>query len=163
VRIGDDTVETRVAGSVAGLQTDAVPVPVTLEPQLLIAADSIRHLLTPEQFDTEATTTLTARVVNTTAGATPRGTQAVIVRYTIVAAPPTVGGNSGPSVVLLPNNASTARDTTDGSGNAAREARFRFVAIPPTSTTDSAVINASASYRGQTLGTVQFTVVFTKQ
>jgi hypothetical protein len=39
--------------------------------------------------------------------------------------------------------------------------RFRLLAI--SAPTDSAVINATASYRGQTLGTVQFTVVFTKQ
>lgn len=158
--IGDDTVATSVVGAVAGLQTDTVRVPVTLAPQQLIAVAALRQQLTATVIDTAATSPdLTTRVENVS-GATPRGIQAIIVRYEVVQAPPPTSATAGPTVVLLPAG-SGARDTTDGSGNAGRQVRFRLLAI--SAPTDSAVINASASYRGQTLGTVQFTVVFTKQ
>jgi hypothetical protein len=160
--IGDHTITTVVLGAVAGLQTDTVHVPVTLPPQQLIAADSVRHTLTPEIVDTVATSQdLRVRVVNSP-GPTPIGIRGIVVRYHVARAPVPISDNAGPTVIFIPGSQTEARDTTDGTGLAGRAARFRFLAIPPTAT-DSAVINATASYRGQTLGTVQFTVVFTKQ
>jgi hypothetical protein len=135
-----------------------VRVPVTLEPQRIVAVAASRHLLTPTVTDTAVTSAdLTTRVENAAAA---KGIQAVIVHYEVAQAPPPSSPTSGPTVLLLPAGSAT-RDTTDPSGNAGRQVRFRLLAI--SAPTDSAVINATASYRGQTLGTVQFTVVFTKQ
>jgi hypothetical protein len=160
--IGDNTITTSVLGSIAGLQTDTASIPVTLPPQQLIVADSVRFTLRPAIADTVATSPeLRVRVVNNQ-GPASKGIQAIVVRYQVTQAPAAVSGSSGPTVILLPGARTDARDTTDASGLAGRQARFRFLAIPPT-TTDSALISATASYRGQTLGTVQFTVVFTKQ
>jgi hypothetical protein len=158
--IGDDTVATFVVGNIAGLQTDSVRVPVTLVPQLIVAGSEVRPTLTVPLTDTSATSPeLTTRVVNRQG--LERGIEAIIVSYQIVQAPAPTPGSVGPTVVLFPGVATAARDTTDPSGSASARARFRFLAIP--TTTDSALINATASYRGQSLGTVQFTVVFTKQ
>lgn len=160
--IGDDTITTEVVGRVAGIQTPAVRIPVTLAPEALVAADSVRHLLTPGVADTVASTSLRARVVNLLGGAAAaKGIQAVVVRYAVVRAPPPAGADVGPTFLLVPGTSSAARDTTDASGLAERTARFRLLAIAAPE--DTAIIDASASYRGQTLGTVQFTIVFRKQ
>jgi hypothetical protein len=160
--IGDHTITTSVLGAIAGLQTDTAQIPVTLPPQQITATDSVRHLLTPSVSDLEVTSTdLRTRVVNGQ-GTTATGIQAVIVRYEIVQAPPPTGTATGPTVILRSESAPSGRDTTNETGLAGRRLRFRLLDIA-TATTDSAVINATASYRGQSLGTVQFTVVFTKQ
>jgi hypothetical protein len=157
--IGDDTVATGVVGAAAGLQTESVRVPVTLMPQQILASDSIRHQLRPGIADQEATSDeLRTRIVHGQ-GATLRGIEGIVVRYEIVRAPQPTGGSTDPTAILIPGNTNRTRDTTDGNGAAGRRVRFDLLISGPT---DSAMINATASYRGQTLGTVQFIVVFTK-
>ena len=161
--IGDDTLATptRVVGAVAGLQTAVQTVKVTLAPQFLEARDSVRHFLSVGVADQEATTNLNARVLNRDGA--DKGIEAVIVRYEIVQAPPPSNPQAGPSAVLLPNtgNAAASRDTSDNTGNVSRQLQLQLVRI--SALTDSVIINATASHRGQSLGTVQYTVVFVKQ
>jgi hypothetical protein len=150
----------RVVGNVAALQTQPASVRVTLAPDTITAADSVRHvrpysLLTGDTVVNSAD--LTTIVQNL--GATTTGVDAVIVYYTIVQAPP--ANANGPSVVLMNGTIPSSRDTTS-SGRAARSARLRLAAFPGVAT-DSAIITATASHRGSTLGTVQFIVIFLKQ
>jgi hypothetical protein len=159
--IGDDTIATRVAGAVAGLQTAVQTVKVTLAPQFLEARDSVRHVLSVGVAEQERIAALNAHVLNRQGQ--EKGIEAVIVRYEIVQAPPPSSPTAGPTAELLPNTGSTSasRDTSDASGIVSRQLRLRLVAI--SAPMDSAIINATASHRGQSLGTVQYTVVFVKQ
>lgn len=158
--IGDRAGSTvKLVGSVAGIQTQARSVLVTLRPDTLVASDSahqVRQFTFPR--DTAATAELNVLVRNT--AATPTGVDGVIVRYEIVYAPPVVG--SGATAVLLSGSVASSRDTTAGGGRASRAVRLRLAAADPTRT-DSAVVTATASYRGQSLGLVQFTIVFQPQ
>lgn len=157
--IGDVTGTVRVIGSVSGLQTLSQVVLVTLRPDTLVPSDSthqVRRFRFPE--DTAATADLNVRVLNT--DATPTGVDGVIVHYEITSAPPVVG--TGPSVMLLSGNVQSSRDTTANSGTASRTLRLRLAGVDPTRT-DSATVNATASYRGQPIGIVQFTIVFQPQ
>ena len=159
--IGDARVLTRVVAAVAGLQTAPETVKVTLRPDALTATDSVRHSLRAVLIDTSVTSTdLRARVEHIESG-TETGVEAVIVRYEIVQAPPPASPTAGPTVLFLPGNTTATRDTSDGSGIVGRQVRLRLIAI--SAPQDSAIINATASYRGQSLGTVQYTVVFVKQ
>lgn len=153
----------RVVGSVASIQTLPAQVRVTLTPDTLVAADSIRHVKTYSLISGDTvvqSAELATRVLQR--GVTPpSGVDAVIVRYTIVQAPAPRDATAGPTVVLVPGNSAASRDTTEN-GRAARAARLRIAALATTAT-DSAVIDATASYRGSTIGTVQFIIVFVNQ
>jgi hypothetical protein len=94
-------------------------------------------------------------------GTTTSGVEAVIVRYSIDRAPP---GDStkGPTLLLMNGTTQSSRDTTDASGKAARTARLRITAITAL-TSDTAVVRATSSYRGRTLGTVTFVLIFNRQ
>ncbi len=149
----------RIVGNVAGIQTLPQLVLVTLKPDALVPSDST-HQVRPFAFprDTAATADLNVEVRNT-ASASPSGVDGVVVRYDITRSPPVVG--SGPSVLLLNGNSLSSRDTTAGGGKASRTLRFRLAAAAPA--TDSAFVSATASYRGQSIGVVQFTIVFKAQ
>lgn len=158
--IGDKAGSTvRIVGNVAGIQTLPQLALVTLKPDTLVPADSTHqvHLFVFPR-DTAATADLNVQVQNT-AGASRSGVDGIIVRYDVTRSPPVVG--SGASVILLNGNALSTRDTTAGSGKASRTLRFRLAAAAPV--TDSAFVSATASYRGQALGVVQFTIVFKSQ
>lgn len=161
--VGEDANTTvRVVGTVASLQTQPVSVKVTLSPDTLLAADSVEHArtyaLTGDTVVNSAE--LTTKVWHRDA-TSPSGVEAVIVRYAIVKAPAPRSGAVGPTVVLIPANSVASRDTTSNVGVASRAVRLRLAAIVPG--TDTALVDATASYRGQTIGTVQFTVVFKVQ
>lgn len=151
----------RVVGTVGTLQTQVSILKVTLSPDTLFAADSVLHRKTYSIIsgDTVSNSADLSVLVQHVA-ATSSGVEAVVVRYTIDQAP--AGNGSGAAVVLANGNRLSSRDTTDASGRAARTARLRFAALGA-STVDTVLVSATASYRGQVLGTVQFTIVFTKQ
>lgn len=150
----------RVVGSAEGLQTQPATVKVTLSPDTLVGIDSgvyrVRYSLIAG--DTIATSPdLVAKAMHRE-GAASSNVEAVVVRYTIERAPAAAGGR-GPSLVLLGGSGASSRDTTDA-GGAARRARLRLLALQ-TFASDTAVVSATASYRGRNLGTVTFTVIFT--
>ena len=160
--IGDKEGRTvQIVGTVASLQTRPTPVKVTLSPDLIIATDSTLHrktflLVSGDTIVTSAD--LATSVVHNGASAT--GVEAVIVRYAIVQSPP--GNGNGPTLVLLNGSIASSRDTTDAAGRAARTARLRLAAVT-NALADTAILRATASYRGATIGTVTFTLIFTAQ
>lgn len=156
--VGDDAGMTaRVVGMVGSLQTQPVSVKVTLAPDTIVAADSIVHHVSYDFTappDTIAQATLNVNVRNRAADA---GVEAVIVHYTIDQAPPSI--NQTPSVVLLNGSALSTRDTTESNGRASRVARLRLAALGAYSV-DTVIVSATTAYRGASLGTVQFILVF---
>lgn len=155
--VGDDAgTNARVVGGVGGLQTQPVTVKVTLQPDTIVAADSTVHhvvyTFTPTSADPQAT--LTVNVRNRGADA---GVEAVIVRFSVDKAPPSI--DESPSAVLLNATIPSMRDTTESNGRASRIARLRLAALAEFAT-DTVLVSATTAYRGVSLGTVQFILVF---
>jgi hypothetical protein len=147
----------RVLGGIGSLQTLPETVKVTLSPDTLYAADSTRHLKTYAfPAETLATSADLATRVGHRNGTTFTDVDAVIVRYSIASAPPAKG--SGSTITLVDGNAVSTRDTTT-SGRAARAVRLQIKQLTSLAL-DSAVVLATASHRGVTIGTVRFIVVF---
>lgn len=151
----------RVVGTLGGIQTLPETVKVTLSPDTLVAADSVRHLKTYSFINNDTlvnSAELATRVLHR-AGASTSDVDAVVVYYAIVSAPAAKG--SLPTVVLMNGTQLSSRDTTS-SGRAGRILRLRVQQFTSLAT-DSAVVVATTSYRGQSIGAVQFTVVFQNQ
>ena len=151
----------RVLGGIGSLQTLPETVKVTLSPDTLFAADSTHHLKTFSVLggDTLVTSAdLTTRVSHKN-GTTFSDVDAVIVRYSIVSAPNAKG--TIPTITLVNGSLVSTRDTTSG-GRTGRAARLRVSQLTSVAV-DSARVLATASYRGVTIGTVTFTVVFKNQ
>ena len=159
VLVADRLGGARVLGAIGTIQTLPETVKVTLSPDTIVAADSTHHFKTYSFIgDSLATSAELGVRVEHRAGGSTSDVDAVIVRYSIVSAPAAKG--SVPTVTLMNGNQVSSRDTSLG-GRAGRTLRLRVQQL--TSLTDSAVIAATASYRGRSLGTVQFTVVFKNQ
>jgi hypothetical protein len=158
--IGDHVGAARVIGAISNVQTLPETVKVTLSPDTIVAADSVHHVKTYSVLtDTLATSPELAAIVQHRVGATTSTVDAVIVKYSIVSMPPAKGAT--PTVVLMNGGLTSSVDTTL-SGRAGRTLRLfvnRLTSVNP----DSAVVRATASYRGVSIGTVQFTVVFKSQ
>jgi hypothetical protein len=159
--IGEEPGTARVVGAVGALQTQPATVKVTLSPDVLVAGDSVLHhksysILSGDTVIVSADLNVLVQHL----GTPNSGVEAVIVRYSIEQAPTSNG--SGPTVVLFSENAASSRDTTDGNGRAARRARLRLAALA-TVAEDTVRISATSSYRGQSIGSVQFTVIYAKQ
>jgi hypothetical protein len=154
--VGEDAGTTvRVVGSVGSLQTQPASVKVTFAPDTIVPADSIVHHVTYTiPPDTAAQTALNVTVRNRAENA---GVEAVIVHFSVDKAPPSI--NASPSVVLLNGSAASSRDTTESNGRASRVARLRLAAIAAPGL-DTVLVSATTAYRGVSLGTVQFIVVF---
>jgi hypothetical protein len=160
--VADDTGRMRIIGGIGNLQTLPETVTVTQSPDTLFATDSAHHVKTFSVLggDTSLVTSaeLTTRVAHED-GLTLSDVNAVIVKYSIVSAPPPKGAI--PTVYLVNGAQESTRDTTV-TGRASRAARLRVQQLTSLAL-DSAVIQATASYRGVTIGTVTFTVVFKHQ
>lgn len=162
VLVADHLGGARVLGAIGSVQTLPETVKVTLSPDTIAAADSTRHLKTYSfiKGDTLVTSAeLATRVQHLTAGGTS-DVDAVVVRYSIVRAPAAKGAIA--TVSVMNNNLVSSRDTTVG-GRAGRTVRLRVSQLAGGLATDSAIVAATASHRGRSLGTVQFTVVFKNQ
>jgi hypothetical protein len=150
----------RVIGSAAAVQTRPISVLVTLSPDTMVASDSVVHhktfsLLSGDTIVTSADLAVAVQHLDPS----PVTVDAVIVRYGVTRAPPDNG--NGPSVVLMNGTTPSERDTTSA-GRAARTLRLRL-AFAANALADTAEVTAQASYRGHTIGTVRFTVIFTSQ
>ncbi len=168
--VGDSLGDTvQVVGTIATIQTRPSPIVITLEPDTLVAADSTLQRITRTivASDTALNSPPLNVIVQNLAGtpaAPPTGVPAVVVYYTIDRAPPGPGPGGGPTVVLLPSatsNQVSSRDTTNTGGQASRVARLRFNGSAFVA--DTVLVSATSSYRGVSIGTVQFTLIFTKQ
>lgn len=157
--IGNRTGTARVVGIVGSLQTRVDTIPVTLSPDTLVRSDSILHRVS---YALTGDTVVSSGELGTFVQhllPSVSGVQAVVVKYTITKSP---AGSSTPTAVIVGDGRLSNRDTTDASGKASRVARLRLPALTAL-TTDTVMVDATASYRGRTLGVVTFTVVFTKQ
>ena len=157
--IGDKAGTTvRVIGSSEVIQTQPASVKVTLSPDTMVASDSVVHrrayslLAGDTVVDANLATTVLHRVTP------PTGVEAVVVRYVIEQAP--TGINGARTVFLLNGAAESNRDTSDAAGKATRTTRLR-VAAKNMFATDTALITATASYAGRTIGRVLFTLIYT--
>lgn len=157
--VGDTVRSVRVVGSVDAIQTQPATVKVTLSPDTMIAADSSLHRRTYALTDSVVNSELATTVLHT--ATPPSGVEAVIVRYSIDRAPQGIG--PAPTLILLNGSLQASRDTTDVSGKASRTARLRIAAKDPAITVDTAIVTATSSYRGRTLGVVTFLLVFTQE
>jgi hypothetical protein len=159
--IGDRLGTARLVGSVGGVQTRQAQVKVTLRPDTLTASDSLLHRVAYSLVagDTIAVSgPLNVDVDNLDATAT--GVEAIIVRYVVDRAP--AGTGTGPTLLLMNGPVVSTRDTTDAAGRASRVARLRLQALS-TFVSDTVLVTATASHRGDVLGAVQFRIVYTKQ
>jgi len=160
--VGDSApTSVRIVASTEALQTRAVTVLVTLSPDTIVPADSTTRLATYSFANADSTATssdLTTLVQHLLPA--PSGVDGVIVHYAITRAPAENG--HGPTVVLLNGVTPSERDTTSG-GAAARQLRFRVNATSSSTGSDTAIVTATASYRGHPIGHVDFTVVFKGQ
>jgi hypothetical protein len=160
VLIGDHLGTARVIGGIGSLQTLPETVKVTLRPDTIVAADSAHHLKTYQLLtDSIANSAELSALVQNRAGGVTSTVDAVIVRYTIVSSP--ASKNFLPSVTIMNGNNVSPADTSS-SGRVGRSLRLwvnRLVSVNE----DSAVVDATASHRGASLGTIRFTVVFKSQ
>jgi hypothetical protein len=157
-----DTVRSivQVIASTDAVQTLPVTFTVTLSPDTIVPLDSTQHHATfALTGDTIATSADLSTLVQHFGATDTTAVDAVIVSYAVTRAPPDNG--QGPSVVLMNGSFASSRDTTSG-GIAARSLRLRIAALSNV-IADTAVVTATASYRGQSIGVVEFTVVFTSQ
>ncbi|HUX32667.1 MAG TPA: hypothetical protein VMV51_02245 [Gemmatimonadaceae bacterium] len=148
--IGDSarTTPVRIIGSVGTLQTSVANLAVTPRPDSIgpTGATTIATINFAATDTTARSAALGATVLAT--GVVPAaGVQAVIVRYTIVSAPP--GFNDAVTGILLNAAGRPATvDTTDPSGHVSPTIRLRPAALAAPSVPDSFVVTASASYAG---------------
>ncbi len=161
ILVGTHTGRARVLAMVAGLPSRIDTVTVTLRPDTIVS-DSIRYVRAVNLLsgDTSYVSSDLPVVVTDDAGA---GVDAVIVTYALVRSPAGHPSGTGPTVVFAGGTTEPVRDTTSGGGRAARAIRLREPAKPQLAPSDSAIVTATASYRGQSLGIVQFTIVFQTQ
>jgi hypothetical protein len=157
--VGEDVGTTvRVVGTVGSLQTQPASVKVTFAPDTIVPADSIEQAVSYSiPPDTAAQATLNVIVRNRPEDT---GIEARIVHYDIVQAPPSI--DQVPAFVLLNGNAASTRDTTESTGRASRVGRLRLAALGEITPgrLDTVIVNATTAYRGVSLGTVQFIIVF---
>lgn len=157
--IGNTTGTARVVGIVGSLQTRVDSIPVTLSPDTIVGSDSVLHRVS---YTLAGDTVVNSGELGTLVQhrlPTTSPVQAVVVRYAITKAPV---GNSAPTALIVTGNRASDRDTTDTQGKASRVARLRLGALS-SFVVDTVMVDATASYRGRTLGVVTFTVIFTKQ
>jgi hypothetical protein len=156
--IGDTVGTVRVIGSTEALQTQPTSLKVTLSPDTMVAADSIVHrrkytLGVIDSVDANIATTVQHRV-----GTVTSGVESVVVRYAIEQSP--TGINNAQTMFLVNGNVPSERDTSDATGRASRTARLRLL-VKNTFATDTALIRATASYAGRTIGNILFTLIYT--
>lgn len=156
--VGEDAGTTvRVIGGIGTLQTLPVSLKVTLRPEILVAPDTVLTVTFNELRDTVANATLVADVLHQST--TVDGVEAQIVRYEIEKGP-TTGTNDGSAAFLLLNGTRlSTRDTTDANGRVSLVGRLRVHAMPPFAE-DTVIVRATAAYRGVSLGTIPFIIVY---
>ena len=164
ILVGEHAGRARLIATVAGLQSRIDTVTVTLRPDTIVS-DSTRYIRTVDLLaaDTSFASADLGVIVQHRDGATVSPVDAVVVTYTLTRSPTGAPAGVGPTVVFVGGTTAPVRDTTSGGGRAARAIRLRRDALPQLAGGDSAMVVASASYRGQSLGTVTFTIVFQTQ
>jgi len=159
--IGDHVGTTRVVGGIGNVQTLPDSVKVTLSPDTIVAADSTLHTKTYSLLADSIVNSaeLAVLVQHRVVGGANTNVDGMIVKYALVSSPPSSGAL--PTVAILSGNAISTRDTTS-SGRAGRTLRL-YINRRVNADLDSAIVQATTSYRGVSLGTVTFRVIFKSQ
>lgn len=155
VLTGDQIGTVHIVGQVGALQTSVATVPVTSAPSKMASSGKIDTLVVPLGADSALTTAFAAMsLLVTSAG--DSASQGIVVRYSLAYAPATHDGE--PTAVYIADNTGhvASADTTSGSGSSSRRlvvtsAFLADDALRGGQRTDSAVVEASASYKGAAL------------
>ncbi len=152
----------RPAGATSGgLQTSALPLPVTIRPDTVVKTSTDTLYITPT--DTIAYSSgITVRVMGGVGKQTP--VNAYLVRYVIDSAP---AANAGDTTAILvdENNKRSSNDTTNTSGEASRRVALRRHALQDegnvwsTFKPESIVVHVMVRYKGQDIPTSPIRVV----
>jgi hypothetical protein len=140
------------------LQTKPETVKVTLSPDTIVIPDSAVHHIEYALLGGDTVVNSADLAVKVAHRVSLAGVEAVIVHYAIFQAPPARTGQ-GPTIVLMNGNTPSSRDTTDSGGKAARSARLRLAATTGAAS-DTAIVTATAAYRGREITQVTFILIF---
>jgi hypothetical protein len=153
--VGDQLGTVHVIGQIGALQTPAAAIPVTVAPTKIAPLNASLDTLTVPITGDSATSMAGAVLSVTLHGANDSTAQGFIVKYAIVYAPLTKAAVTTPAVYLADDLGNIASvDTSDASG-ASRKLVINSLFLADDALTagtgtkiDSAVVNASAYYRG---------------
>lgn len=152
VLVGDKLGTIHVIGQIGALQTPVATVFVTVAPTRIAAAGPVDTLRVPVTGDTTTSTAFSVLAV-TVHGVGDTASQGFVVKFVLKSAPATIAGQTTPAVYLADDlgNPSTA-DTTDAVGASRRlvvkQYKLADQALAGGQKTDSAVVEASTSYKG---------------
>jgi hypothetical protein len=167
ILMGDSVGTVHLLGQIGNLQTAVVSIAVSPAPTTFTASavpDTGLGVLVPLGADSASSTRPTPLTVSLKG----RGDSAVagfVVKFVLKSAPATASTSTSPAVYLGGDDGKISlRDTTDGSGLASRSVyvNSRALADPALlggTKTDSAVVEATTSYKGVQIGaTIRFSV-----
>lgn len=158
ILVGDKLGLVHLVGQIGSLQTSVVNVPITTAPAQFRNVSSLDTTLSVPFVagDSAASIGISQFSVSLT-GAADSASQGFIVRYVLEHAPATAAGAKGPAVYLV-NSAGkvSSVDTTGAAGTATHHLFVNSVALADSALvagtkSDSAVIDASTSYKGSTI------------
>jgi hypothetical protein len=160
---GDNSGTIHIIGQIGALQTPVATIPVTFRPAAISAGlTKIDTLRAPLGADSTAAASVVLPVV--VQSANDSASQGIIVHFALLRAPATAAGKP-PAAILFDNsgNASVV-DTTNGSGSTTRRLVVRSAFLLDTALLAghkavSAIVVASASYRGAPLSGSPLTLV----
>ncbi|HSQ30124.1 MAG TPA: hypothetical protein VLN49_09755 [Gemmatimonadaceae bacterium] len=161
--VGDRLGSIRVIGQIGNLQTPLTSIPITLAPTTIVrgqGTDTIRAPLGADSASSIGSTPLSVIV----RGLGDTTVQGVVVHYTITR---TLESSSQQPAVYIgdASNKPASADTTDGSGNASKKRlvvltrRLADQALVSGQKVDSAVVEASATYKGAPLANSPLRIV----
>jgi hypothetical protein len=151
--VGDQLGTVHVIGQIGALQTPAATIPITVAPaKIAQSATPIDTLRVPTTGDS-ATSIASSVLAVTLLGANDSTAQGFIVKFAIVRAPLTKSGTTSPAVYLADDLGHVASSDTSDAGGASRRLTVNSLFLADDSLSagkkiDSAIVNASAFYRG---------------
>ncbi|MGH7618415.1 MAG: hypothetical protein ACREPM_14435 [Gemmatimonadaceae bacterium] len=153
---GDKIGATIIIGQLGNLQTSSVTIPVTYLPFKMVHAGTDSALTAAATSDTSVNTF--ANLMLTVTSAEDSGSAGIVVQYALLHAPPSVTNAAHPAVFIADNSGHIATtDTTQATGTSTRRLMVfpallaEEAALLGGTTTDSAIVEARASYKGALL------------
>jgi hypothetical protein len=156
VLVGKAKGTVRVLGQVEGLQTAVTTIPVTFPPAQLVPGPK-PDTLSPLIGRDSATTLSFSLASGLVRSPLDSASQGIIVRYALISAPQSRTGSSAAVFIADDANAASVVDTSDASGLVSRRVVMIAAFLADTALllgrkVDSAVVEATARYRGAVVG-----------